>query len=44
MARSFMEDNNNPNVMSGDGPEVRWHNFYNHMLTEGDVERIVVVN
>jgi len=40
MARSLLEDDG----MSGDGPEVTWHDFYNYMLTEGDVERIVVVN
>jgi len=45
MARSFFEDDNNPNgVMGGDGPEVHWSDFYNYMLSEGDVERIVVVN
>lgn len=41
MARSFLEDENG---VSGDGPEVTWADFYNYMLTEGDVERIVVVN
>ena len=40
MARSLLEDD----VVSGDGPEVTWHDFYNYMLTEGDVERIVVIN
>lgn len=40
MARSLLEDD----VMTGDGPEVTWHDFYNYMLTAGDVERIVVIN
>jgi len=46
MARSFLEDNDNASggVVGGDGPEVTWSDFYNYMLTEGDVERIVVVN
>jgi AFG3 family protein len=42
MARSFLEDDGVH--MGGDGPEVTWADFYNYMLTEGDVERIVVVN
>ena len=47
MARSIFEDETNPNgsgVLGGDGPEVTYNDFYNYMLTEGDVERIVVVN
>ena len=48
MARSFFEDDaatgSGGVVLGGDGPEVTWHDFYNYMLTEGDVERIVVVN
>ncbi|KAL7550882.1 hypothetical protein ACHAWF_014086, partial [Thalassiosira exigua] len=48
MARSLLEDddtaNNVAGGMGGDGPEVTWSDFYNYMLTEGDVERIVVVN
>ena len=52
MARSFLDDDSstttNPNgtvnPLGGDGPEVTWSDFYNYMLTEGDVERIVVVN
>ncbi|KAL9184456.1 hypothetical protein ACHAXT_002542 [Thalassiosira profunda] len=44
-ARSFFEDENgNGSMVGGDGPEVTWSDFYNYMLTEGDVERIVVVN
>jgi hypothetical protein len=42
MARSFLEDDSG--IVGGDGPEVTWSDFYNYMLTEGDVERIVVVN
>ena len=49
MARSFLEDDSATgpgavNPLGGDGPEVTWSDFYNYMLTEGDVERIVVVN
>jgi len=50
MARSFLEDDSatgpggTVNPLGGDGPEVTWSDFYNYMLTEGDVERIVVVN
>lgn len=50
MARSFLEDDSGTgpggtvNPLGGDGPEVTWSDFYNYMLTEGDVERIVVVN
>ena len=46
MARSLFEDENGNSALNGgsDGPEVTWHDFYNYMLTEGDVERIVVVN
>jgi len=49
MARSFLEDDSSTgggtvNPLGGDGPEVTWSDFYNYMLTEGDVERIVVVN
>ncbi|KAL7543839.1 hypothetical protein ACHAXR_013278 [Thalassiosira sp. AJA248-18] len=48
MARSFFEDESSPNgsggMIGGDGPEVTWSDFYNYMLTEGDVERIQVVN
>eukprot|EP00804_Cyclotella_cryptica_P024580 CCRYP_020212-RA/>CCRYP_020212-RA protein AED:0.00 eAED:0.00 QI:380/1/1/1/1/1/2/100/959 len=48
MARSFFEDDTahpgGVTALSGDGPEVTWADFYNYMLTEGDVERIVVVN
>jgi len=45
MARSFFEeDNNGVSLVGGDGPEVTWSDFYNYMLTEGDVDRIVVVN
>lgn len=43
IARSFFDDESN-GVMGGDGPEVTWSDFYNYMLTEGDVDRIVVVN
>ena len=44
-ARSFLDDESGGGVLGGsDGPEVTWNDFYNHMLTEGDVERIVVVN
>jgi len=31
-------------TVGGDGPEVTWSDFYNYMLTAGEVERIVVVN
>ncbi len=52
IARSIFEEDSNPNglgaggvrALGGDGPEVTWSDFYNYMLTEGDVERIVVVN
>ena len=44
MARSFLEDEDSPGGIGGDGPEVTWRDFYNYMLTEGDVDRIVVVN
>lgn len=50
VARSIFEEESNPNgvggvrALGGDGPEVTWSDFYNYMLTEGDVERIVVVN
>eukprot|EP00577_Skeletonema_sp_RCC1716_P003515 CAMPEP_0113427880 /NCGR_PEP_ID=MMETSP0013_2-20120614/31552_1 /TAXON_ID=2843 ORGANISM="Skeletonema costatum, Strain 1716" /NCGR_SAMPLE_ID=MMETSP0013_2 /ASSEMBLY_ACC=CAM_ASM_000158 /LENGTH=1000 /DNA_ID=CAMNT_0000316365 /DNA_START=29 /DNA_END=3031 /DNA_ORIENTATION=+ /assembly_acc=CAM_ASM_000158 len=50
MARSFLEDDSATgpggavNPLGGDGPEVTWSDFYNYMLTEGDVERIVVAN
>ena len=50
MARSLLEDDSATgpggavNPLGGDGPEVTWSDFYNYMLTEGDVERIVVVN
>lgn len=42
-ARSFL-DGDAPALGQGDGPEVTWSDFYNYMLTEGDVARIVVVN
>ncbi|KAL7486133.1 hypothetical protein ACHAW6_011727 [Cyclotella cf. meneghiniana] len=48
IARSFFEDDaahpGGVTALGGDGPEVTWADFYNYMLTEGDVERIVVVN
>mmetsp|Transcript_23971 Transcript_23971/g.50512 ORF Transcript_23971/g.50512 Transcript_23971/m.50512 type:complete len:982 (-) Transcript_23971:66-3011(-) len=50
MARSFLEDDSpdgaggGVSALGGDGPEVTWADFYNYMLTQGDVERIVVVN
>jgi len=45
VVRSFLEDDSaNGGLVGGDGPEVTWADFYNYMLTEGDVERIVVVN
>jgi len=46
MARSFLDDESSGSggLVGGDGPEVTWSDFYNYMLTEGDVERIVVVN
>ena len=44
-ARSFLDDESGSGVLGGsDGPEITWNDFYNYMLTEGDVERIVVVN
>ena len=51
-ARSYFDDDaaagggagGGARVVGGDGPEVTWSDFYNYMLTEGDVERIVVVN
>jgi hypothetical protein len=52
-ARSFFDDDSSGGggvggggrgMVGGDGPEVTWSDFYNYMLTEGDVERIVVVN
>jgi AFG3 family protein len=49
-ARSFFDDDSHSaggggrGTVGGDGPEVTWSDFYNYMLTEGDVERIVVVN
>jgi len=47
MARSIFDDDVNGGGALGvgnDGPEVTWSDFYNYMLTEGDVDRIVVVN
>lgn len=46
MARSLFDDESSGSggLVGGDGPEVTWSDFYNYMLTEGDVERIVVVN
>lgn len=48
VARSFFDDESSGSgggsLVGGDGPEVTWSDFYNYMLTEGDVERIVVVN
>ncbi|KAL3782380.1 hypothetical protein ACHAW5_001121 [Stephanodiscus triporus] len=52
-ARSYLDDDagagggggaGGRGAAGGDGPEVTWSDFYNYMLTEGDVERIVVVN
>jgi AFG3 family protein len=51
IARSFLEDESASGAgggmggaLGGDGPEVTWSDFYNYMLTEGDVERIMVIN
>lgn len=38
-ARSMLEDETN-----GNGREITWNDFYNHILEPNDVDRIVVVN
>ena len=38
-ARSLLEEDSN-----GNGREITWSDFYNHILEPGDVERIVVIN